>query len=97
MFSLLQDLHSNGDYLDPLFSQKLVVNGEGWRHSAADVVLSSAGWVSVTLGKDQKAELLAYTPGGRGIFVRRPALFPAAVNERGKRDNTGNRTRFRGR
>ena len=50
MFALLQDLHSNGDYLDPLFSQKLVVNGEGWSRSAADVVLSSAGWVSVTLG-----------------------------------------------
>ena len=74
-----------------------MIRGEGWQRSAADIVLSSAGWVSVTLGENQEAELVAYTPGGRGVFVRRPALFPDAVNERGKREKSGNRTRFRGR
>ena len=97
VFVSLQNLCSDGNNLDPLLSQKLVVCGDGWSRSAADIVLSSAGWVSVTLGKNQEAELVAYTPGGRGVFVRIPALFPEAVNERGRRDNTGNRTRFRGR
>lgn len=96
MFDVLQKLCSDGSSLDTLLPQDLLVRGEGWRHSAADVVLSSAGWVSVTLGENQMAKLVAYTPGGRGVFVRRPALFPDAVNKRGKREKIGNRTKFRG-
>ena len=77
--------------------QDLSVSGAGWRQSAADVVLSSAGWVAVTGGRGHVFALRAYTPGGRGIYCREPALCPEAVNERGKRSQKGNRAAFTGR
>lgn len=33
--------------------QVVTVVGAGWSSSAADVILSSAGWVAVTVGRDQ--------------------------------------------
>lgn len=54
--------------------------------SCADVVLSSAGWVSLTgFTEQQVIELRAWTPGGRGIHLRDPPLLPLAVNLRGRR------------
>jgi len=43
------------------------------------------GWVSVTASRGMQVSLRAYTPGGLGCTVRSPALFPYAVNKRGKR------------
>ena len=83
-------------HFPPLESQALTIRGTGWKASSADVILSSAGWVAVTLGQDNQALLKAYTPNGKGIFVRRPALFPLAVNDRGKRSRKGNRSSFKG-
>lgn len=80
-----------------LQSQDLTLRGTGWTQSAADVVLSSAGWVAVMAGSRQEVTLRAYTPGGKGIYLREPALFPDAVKERGKRSQKGNRTAFKGR
>lgn len=88
-----------GDRMDnfpPLESQQLTVHGTGWRASSADVILSSAGWVAVTIGQNKEAQLRAYTPRGKGIFVREPPLFPLAVNNRGKRSQKGNRSAFKG-
>ena len=51
----------------------------GWNRSAADVVLSSAGWAAVTTGVGRTVVLTAYTPNGNGIFCRQPALFPYAI------------------
>lgn len=51
-----------------------------------DIVLSSGGWVSVNLRKAETAHFHAWTPDGRGIFVRKPSLLPfAAELYRGKR------------
>lgn len=79
-----------------LLSQDLTLCGLDWKQSVADIVLSSAGWVSFTIGAGMEANLRAYTPSGKGIFIRTPSLFPTAINERGKRSQTGNRTAFKG-
>ena len=60
------------------------------------MILSSAGWVGVTIGEGKAMQLKAYTPLGKGVFVREPPLFPLAVNERGKRSRKGNRSAFKG-
>ena len=76
--------------------QELTIRGKGWKASTADVILSSAGWVAVTIGQDKAMQLKAYTPLGKGIFVRRPPIFPLAINDRGKRSRKGNRSSFKG-
>lgn len=76
--------------------QEVEVTGVSWKQSAADVVLSSSGWVAITIGTGQTGTFLAYTPLGKGVYVRSPPLFPVAVNSRGKRVDKGNRSAFRG-
>jgi hypothetical protein len=78
----------------PLTSQDVLITGSGWKQSAADVVLSSAGWVAVTAEKGIEIALKAHTPQGKGIYTRQPALFDDAVNERGRRERYGNRTAY---
>ncbi|XP_070539945.1 nitric oxide-associated protein 1-like [Ptychodera flava] len=68
-----------------LVPKDMTVDGTGWRESAADVVFSSAGWAAVTMAKGKTVELRAYTPGGIGCVLRKPALLPFAVNLRGKK------------
>lgn len=80
----------------PLAAQDLSITGTGWKQSAADVILSSAGWVAVTVGNGEEVLLKAHTPKGKGIYVRQPSLFEEAVNERGKREHYGNRTAYLG-
>jgi len=58
--------------------------GVDWRTSCGDIVLSSAGWISVTIGAYEECVLKAFTPEGRGIHVR-PSVLPYAVNMKGKR------------
>ena len=84
------------DHFPPLESEQLTIHGTGWKASTADVVLSSAGWVAITIGQGRAAQLRAHTPQGKGIFVRDPPLFPLAVNQRGKRFQKGNRSAFKG-
>ncbi|RWS02462.1 50S ribosome-binding GTPase-like protein 1, partial [Dinothrombium tinctorium] len=69
----------------PLFPIEVDLKGISQKESCADVVLSSAGWVSITLGRDLECVLKAYTPEGRGLYVRKPPLLPFAVNLRGKK------------
>ena len=73
---------------------EFVVNGIGWNQCACDIILSSVGWVGVTLGVDERAAVKCYTPQGKGMFMREPSLFPSAVTERGKRSQKGNKTAF---
>lgn len=68
-----------------LTPKEIVLDGVNWNQSCADIVLSTAGWVSVTLGPDTKCVVRAFTPEGRGIFVRTPPLLPYAFRLRGKR------------
>ena len=52
--------------------------------SCGDIVLSNAGWVSVTCYPKNKAVLRAWTPQRKGIYLRR-SILPEAINLRGKR------------
>nr|VZI19176.1 unnamed protein product [Spirometra erinaceieuropaei] len=69
--------------------------------STADVILSGAGWVSVAgkrmsadtestpsdpaAGERDLIRLVAWTPGGLGISLRKPPLLPYAIRRRGNR------------
>lgn len=68
-----------------LVPEQFDINGYSWRESCGDIVLSSAGWVSVTIGRDETAVLNAYTPDKRGLFFRSPSILPFAVQDKGKR------------
>lgn len=72
-------------YADQCIFEKLFLNCfVSIRH--LDIVLSSGGWVSVNIRKAETAHFYAWTPDGRGIFVRKPPLLPyAAELYRGKR------------
>lgn len=72
-------------YWPPLAPIEVDVKGITFKHSAADIVLSSAGWVSVTADRDRECVLRAFTPEGRGLFVRQPCVLPFAVNLKGNR------------
>lgn len=61
------------------------ITGLGWDVSAADIVLSSAGWIAVTPGQLKKVNMRAWTPEGRGIYLRTPALLPNSVGLRGRK------------
>jgi len=69
----------------PLGSQDFTIKGIGWDTSAADVVLSSVGWVSVTAGVESLVTVKAHTPNAVGLHIRQPALLPTSVQRRGKR------------
>nr|XP_003700478.1 PREDICTED: nitric oxide-associated protein 1 [Megachile rotundata]XP_012154157.1 PREDICTED: nitric oxide-associated protein 1 [Megachile rotundata] len=56
-----------------------------YKESAADIVLSNAGWIAITPAKNEKVVLRAWTPQGRGIHLRRPALLSKSVHFRGCR------------
>ncbi|XP_046423953.1 nitric oxide-associated protein 1 [Neodiprion fabricii] len=59
------------------------ITGVGWDTSAADVILSSAGWVAITPGPEKTANVRGWTPEGRGIHLRTPALLKHSVKLRG--------------
>ncbi|XP_064601915.1 nitric oxide-associated protein 1-like isoform X2 [Liolophura sinensis] len=78
-----------------LIGQEYEVTGQGWKESAADVILSSIGFVSVTVGQGLTVVLRAYTPGGQGCRIHSPSLLPKAVNLRGKREKGTAKYRIR--
>ena len=53
--------------------------------SACDIVLSSIGWISVTTRVTLMYKVKAWTPGGKGIYLRDPSFLPFAVNLKGKK------------
>ena len=59
------------------------VDSGSWK-GAADIVLSSAGWIMVSPKSQEEAVLMAWTPGGRGIDMRE-SFMPNSVNYRGRR------------
>lgn len=68
-----------------LVPKEFTLNTTGWERSCADIVLSTAGWASITGGPDSKCIVRAYTPEARGLYQRNPPLLPRAVKLRGKR------------
>lgn len=79
-----------------LESLEFELTGIGWKQCLGDIILSSAGWIAVTIGEGQVIKVQGHTPKGKGIYTRTPSLFPNAINERGRRSQKGNRTVFRG-
>lgn len=61
------------------------IKGVSWEESCVDVVLSSAGWIAVTPDRDLICRFQAWTPYGRGIYIRIPPVLPFAVARRGER------------
>ncbi|XP_066597131.1 nitric oxide-associated protein 1 [Prorops nasuta] len=68
-----------------LKSKDLSIEGIHEKTSAADIVFSNAGWISITPMQEEKIRLRAFTPEGRGIYVRVPALLKNSINLRGSR------------
>lgn len=68
-----------------LLPKEFIFDCVGWEKSCADIVLSTAGWVSFTGGADTKCIVKAFTPEGRGIYARNPPMLAHAVQLRGKR------------
>ena len=58
--------------------------GVEWNTALCDIVLSSIGWVSLTLGRSDKVTVRAHTPGGRGIAMR-SSFYPNCAATRGIR------------
>lgn len=72
-------------YWPKLSPKELTLNCIGWEESCADIVLSSAGWISITGNADSKTIIRTFTPEGRGIYLRNPPMLPFAIKLRGKR------------
>lgn len=53
--------------------------------SAGDIVLSSIGWIAITPFENNSVSLRAWTPEGRGIYLRCPALLSKSVHLCGSR------------
>ncbi|XP_043490477.1 nitric oxide-associated protein 1 isoform X1 [Polistes fuscatus] len=68
-----------------LQSKQFRVTGIDTMESAADVVLSNAGWIAVTPKQNEMVKLQGWTPSGRGIYLRMPALLKKSVIYRGAR------------
>lgn len=76
--------HHAGEMLTPPFSKEnfsllgewtsksFTANGEGWRKSCLDIVLSGLGWVAVTGVGDIR--LRVCVPKGVGVFTREPLM-----------------------
>lgn len=71
--------------LPPLESRDFTLEGQGLQRSCADLVLSSVGWLSLTFGLGERVSVRTWSPAGRGLHCRMPALLPAAVQLRGPR------------
>uniref|UniRef100_A0A915K0F6 G domain-containing protein n=1 Tax=Romanomermis culicivorax TaxID=13658 RepID=A0A915K0F6_ROMCU len=61
-----------------------------------DVVLSSVGWLSLrTLQKTAALRLRVWTPGGSGVYVRRPALLPGGVDRNSERKTASRKIEYK--
>ncbi|CAD1480270.1 unnamed protein product [Heterotrigona itama] len=68
-----------------LKSKEMNVVGVDREESVADVVLSSIGWIAITPFENESALLRAWTPQGRGIYLRSPPLLSKSVSLRGRK------------
>jgi ribosome biogenesis GTPase A len=69
----------------PLVDKEFEVDGVDKSQSSCDLVLSSAGWVCFTPDVGRICHVRAWTPGGRGIYLRDPPFLPFASILRGQR------------
>ncbi|CAG7831862.1 unnamed protein product, partial [Allacma fusca] len=71
--------------LPPLKARDFELKGISVKYSCNDIVISGAGWVAVTAGKDDICHLKVHTPNGAGIFCRQQSLLPNMIRLKGKR------------
>lgn len=69
----------------PLVPQDIQIEGQGVLEAAADLTLSSIGWVAVTAASGQQLVLRLHGPQGAPYDVRTPPLLPHLVRLRGER------------
>ncbi|EFN77969.1 Uncharacterized protein C4orf14-like protein [Harpegnathos saltator] len=72
-------------YWPALGSKEMEVIGIGKNMSVADVVISSAGWMAISGEHGDHVSLRAWSPQGRGLHLRTPALLRKSVALRGDR------------
>ena len=53
--------------------------------SSCDIVFSSIGWMAVTTRVTLTYKVKAWTPGGKGVYLRDPPFLPYAVNLKGRK------------
>ncbi|XP_022056753.1 nitric oxide-associated protein 1 [Acanthochromis polyacanthus] len=68
-----------------LVPQEVRVEGRGQLEAAADIKLSSAGWVAVTAMEGDELLLKVHGPQMAGFSVRTPPLLPRIVSLKGQR------------
>lgn len=68
-----------------LKNKTLDVTGTGLNVSSADITFSSAGWVAIALRAGNTGRFRVWTPEGRGIHLRSPALLMKSIKLRGAR------------
>nr|XP_057920017.1 nitric oxide-associated protein 1 [Doryrhamphus excisus] len=68
-----------------LVPQEVRLEGRGDLEAAADIKLSSAGWVAVTAAEGQKLLLMVHGPPLVGFGLRTPPLLPHVVSLKGAR------------
>lgn len=69
----------------PLVPQEVQLEGRGPLEAAADLTLSSIGWVAVTAASGQRVALRLHGPEGALYGMRAPPLLPHLVRLRGER------------
>lgn len=68
-----------------LQGQEFEVDGVAHFEASCDIVFSSAGWISCVPKLYQICRVRAWTPGGKGIYVRDPPFLPFAHLLKGRR------------
>lgn len=63
----------------------LEIASEGSGLISGDIVLSCCGWIGINLEENYTAVVKAWTPGGRGIYLRQPAMLPSGLRLKGSR------------
>ncbi|XP_069029579.1 nitric oxide-associated protein 1 [Embiotoca jacksoni] len=72
-------------YFPSLVPQDFLLEGRGHLEAAADITLSSAGWVAVTAGEGDQVLLRVHRPPSAGVRLRCPPLLPHVVSLKGGR------------
>lgn len=78
------------DRMPSLCGQEFSFQTEEHQIASVDLQLSSLGWVSFA-GKDKSIKIRAYTPGGRGMALRSPALLPNIYVFKGEKVGVGSK------
>lgn len=65
--------------------EEITVEGIDTSVNCADILLSSSGWISISVKPGATATFRVWTPDARGIVLRQPALIPYGIQLRGRK------------